>query len=293
MPHAPGASSRPGGVSGHKVGFSLEAIEVCYNRRVMLEETAHAAETSGDGGIHIALAAERLGEFIGVPITNTLITSWIVVALLIALAVLIGRNLKMVPGRVQTLVEESFSYVYNYIEETLENKQLARRFFPLLLTLFLFIFTANILEFTPGIGSIGFFHGDAFTPLLRSVNTDLNVTLALSIIAVVVVEIAGVVALGFFRYASKFINFSSPLNFAVGLIELVSEISRLVSFSFRLFGNIFAGEVLIAVAVFFLPYIVPVPLMAFELFIGFIQAVVFAMLALFFIKLAVMPHDSH
>jgi F-type H+-transporting ATPase subunit a len=126
-------------------------------------------------------------------------------------------------------------------------------------------------------------------PLLRPVNTDLNVTLALAIIAVIAIEIIGIMALGVRRYASKFFNFSSPVNFIVGLIELVSELSRFISFSFRLFGNIFAGEVLIAVIVFFVPYILPVPLMVFETFIGIVQATVFAMLTLFFIKLARTP----
>src|SRR5690606_17196780 len=118
-------------------------------------------------------------------------------------------------------------------------------------------------------------------PFLRAPNTDLNVTLALTIIVVTVIELAGVFTIGLWRYAGKFINFSSPLNFVVGLIELISEAGRLVSFSFRLFGNIFAGEVLIAVVVFFVPYAIPVPLMAFEVFVGFIQAAVFAMLTLF------------
>src|SRR3989344_2475897 len=125
-------------------------------------------------------------------------------------------------------------------------------------------------------------------------NTLLTSWLALAIIAVFTIEIAGIVAGGFFRYAGKFLNFSSPLNFVVGIIELVSELSRFVSFSFRLFGNIFAGEVLLAVAAFFVPYVLPVPLMSFELFIGVVQAAVFALLTLFFIKLAIAePHGSH
>lgn len=262
-----------------------EAAEVASSTATTT--AAHAGEAGHETGIHIALAAERLGTFLGIPITNTLITSWIVMLLLAVLAWWVGRRISLVPGRLQTLVEEMLSFVYNYIKETLESEKMATRFFPLLMTLFLFIFVANAIEFTPGIGSL-LYEGD---PLLRSVNTDLNVTLALTIIAVIVIEITGVVALGFFRYASKFLNFSSPVKFVVGLIELISEIARLVSFSFRLFGNIFAGEVLIAVVVFFIPFLVPVPLMAFEVFVGFVQAAIFTLLTLFFIKLAVMePH---
>lgn len=245
-------------------------------------------------GIHVALAAEKIGSLWGIPLTNTLLTSWIVVAVLLAVAFVINRRASLVPGRFQLVLESLFEYLYDFMTETLGNRSLARRYFPLLLTIFLFIFTANVLEFTPGIGSIRVFEGGESVPLLRSVNTDLNMTLALTVIVVIAIEIAGVAALGFFRYAGKFINFSSPLNFIVGLIELASEISRLISFSFRLFGNIFAGEVLLAVVGFFVPYVLPVPLMAFELFVGFIQAVVFAMLTLFFIKMAVTdPHAAH
>ena len=134
--------------------------------------------------------------------------------------------------------------------------------------------------------------GKQFLPLFRSVNTDLNVTLALAAIAVIAVEVSGIIAVGFLRYGKKFFNFSSPINFTVGIIEFVSELSRFISFSFRLFGNVFAGEVLIAVIAFFVPYFLPVPVMAFELFVGFVQAAVFPLLTLFFLKLAIIdPHE--
>lgn len=246
-----------------------------------------------ESGIHVELAAEKLGSFWGIPITNTLITSWIVVAILVLVGYIVYRNISIVPSRFQLLLESLFEYLYDFVAETLESRELARKYFPLLTTIFLFIFTANIIEFTPGIGSVGFHEGEKFVPLLRSMNTDLNMTLALTIISVIMIEIAGVAALGFFRYFGKFINFhghgigEKAVNFIVGLIELVSEVSRLVSFSFRLFGNIFAGEVLMAVLIFFVPYAIPVPMMAFEMFVGFIQAVVFSMLTLFFIKMAI------
>jgi len=227
------------------------------------------------------------------PITNTLLTSWVSVVILLTLAVVLGARLRMVPGKFQTLVESLVLFMQEFVEETLENKVWARRVFPLLLAIFLFILTSNLIEFTPGIGSIGFHAGEKFIPLFRSVNTDLNVTLALAIIVVLAIEIMGIIAVGFFRYAGKFFNFSSPLNFVIGIIEFVSEMSRFVSFSFRLFGNIFAGEVLIAVVTFFAPYIVPVPLMAFETFVGFVQAAVFALLTLFFVKLAITPATEH
>lgn len=247
--------------------------------------------------IHIALSAERVTEWFGIPITNTLITSWGVMLILATLAFFVGRNAHLIPGKIQTTFETLFSFVLEYMEQTLENKKLAAKFFPFIMTLFLFIFTANVLEFTPGIGSIGWFtesHGHTeFTPLLRSVNTDLNVTLALAIIAFLVIEITGVVVIGFLKYAGKFVNFKSLIGFFIGIIELFSEIARLISFSFRLFGNIFAGEVLIVVIMFFIPYLLPVPLMLFEVFVGLIQAAIFSLLTLFFIKIAITPVADH
>ncbi|MEK7452843.1 MAG: F0F1 ATP synthase subunit A [Patescibacteria group bacterium] len=245
--------------------------------------------------IHIALSAEKITEFLGIQVTNTLLMSFIVVGILFILAFFIGRKPKLIPGRVQILFESLFIYVMTYMEETLESKKLAKKFFPLILTIFLFIFIANLIEFTPGIGSIGFYVGSEteqeFIPLLRSMNTDLNITLALAMISFLVIEITGVVTIGFFKYFSKFINFKSFLGFIIGIIELFSEIARLIAFSFRLFGNIFAGEVLILVITFFVPLVLPVPLMAFEVFVGFIQAAIFSLLTLFFIKIAITePH---
>jgi F-type H+-transporting ATPase subunit a len=243
-------------------------------------------------GINVILAPERIGTFFGLPITNTLVTSWVVVILLAIIAIVVGRNVKMVPSRFQVLLEELFGFVYDYIAETLESRDMARRFFPYLITIFLFIFTSNLIEFTPGIGSIGFFGaGGAFTPLFRSVNTDLNVTLMLAILSFFTIEITGIVTIGILKYAGKFVNFHSVIGFIVGIIELFSEIARVIAFSFRLFGNIFAGEVLMLVVIYFLPLIAPVPIMVFELFVGFVQAAIFALLTLFFIKLAITePH---
>jgi len=239
-------------------------------------------------GIHISLAAEQIGTFLGVPITNTMLMSFVVVAILVSLAFVVRKNLSLVPGRLQTLVETLFVGILDYMTETLENAKLARQIFPLVLTIFLFIFTANIIEFTPGIGSIGWTHPEGeFTPLLRSMNTDLNTTLALTLIAFVVIEVVGVATLGFLRYGKKFVNLSSVIGFMVGIIELFSEVARLVSYSFRLFGNIFAGEVMILVIQHFVPMVLPVPIMLFEVFVGFIQAAIFALLTLFFVKMAI------
>jgi F-type H+-transporting ATPase subunit a len=247
----------------------------------------------GHSGIHVTLKASEIGSLFGYSITNSLLMSWVVMALLVLFALLLRRKISLIPGKLQTGVELLFEGVLGYMTEVLEDERLARTFFPLLMTIFLFVFVGNELAFLPGVGSLGVHTREGLTPLLHAPAADLNFTLALAIIAFVSIEVAGVVLLGFWKYGKKYLNFSSVSGFFVGIIELVSNTGRLISFSFRLFGNIFAGEVMLAVAGFFVAYLLPVPLMAFEVFVGFIQAVVFAMLTLFFIKLAIVePHGS-
>lgn len=246
------------------------------------------------GGLHIALAAERLGSVFGIPVTNALVTGLLVSVLLIIVGFFAGRKPTLIPGRMQSAFEMLFEFVLGYMEETLGTRALAERFFPLIATIFLFIFTANLLEFFPLFGSVGFTRGGEFIPLLRAATTDLNMTLALAIISFFVIEISGIMALGVLKYASKFVSLKGgAMGLVVGLLEIIGNLARLVSFSFRLFGNIFAGEVLIAVVYSFLPYLLPVPLMLFETFVGLLQAAIFALLTLVFIKLAIMePHSS-
>lgn len=245
------------------------------------------------GGLHIALAAERLFTVGGVPITNSLIAEWLVMACLIVAAFFIGRNPKLIPGKWQAALEWLFEFVLTYMKETLDSEELAARFFPLITTIFIFVLCLNWFEFLP-LGAIGVWQNGELVPLFRTTTTDLNLTLALAAIAYLTVELTGIFVLGFLRYGSKFVNFKEgAIGFVTGLIEFVSNLARLVSFSFRLFGNIFAGEVLIAVAAVFMPYVLPVPFMLFELFIGLVQAAIFALLTLMFIKMAIAePHPA-
>lgn len=254
----------------------------------VVTEGTQAAEHAASS-IHVVLKAEELWSIAGIPITNSLLLTWITMIILIAFAFFFGKSLKMVPGKLQAGIEWAFEGVVNYMTETLGTKELALRFFPLICTIFLFVFIANELAFIPGVGSVLVEH----VPLLRAPAADLNFTLALATISFLTIEITGILTLGILKYGGKFVNFKSPVDFVVGIIELISNLGRLISFSFRLFGNIFAGEVMLLVAIFFLPYVLPVPLMAFEVFVGLIQAVVFSMLTLFFIKLAIMePHGN-
>lgn len=259
-------------------------------------KTAYAAEE----GLSIHLAPDAVATVFGVPITNTLLTVWLTMAVLIGLALILKARLGLVPGKFQNAMEMMIGGVFDYMSDVLESRDLARRFFPLVMTIFLFILAMNWMGLLPGVDSIGLHrevesHGEAaskLVPFFHPPATDLNITIAFALIAFLAIELAGVTLLGFFKYAGKFINFASPLAFVIGLIELLSELARLISFSFRLFGNIFAGKTLLMVVMFLAtPYVLPVPLIAYELFVGFIQAFIFAILTLFFIKLAIEePH---
>ncbi len=248
-----------------------------------------------EGGLHIALASERLWNVFGVPITTSILTTWLVVVTLLVAAFFIGRMLRLKPGRLQSAIEMLYEYVFGYVRDTLGGEKLAKRYFPLIATIFFFILTANLFDFLPIFGTIGIHRGEEFIPIFHAVNADLNTTLALAIISFFVIELSGILTLGILKYGSKFVNFKGgAMGFIVGLLELIGNLARLVSFSFRLFGAIFAGEVLLMVIGSFVPLLLPVPLMAFEIFIGLLQAGIFAILTLAFIKLAIAePHGAH
>ena len=133
-------------------------------------------------------------------------------------------------------------------------------------------------------------HGEngyqVFVPLFRSTNSDLNMTLALAIISVIATQIFGIITIGFFKHVGKYISFKNPGLAFAGILEATAEVVKILSFSFRLFGNIFAGEVLLVVTALLLPFIAPLPFMLLEMFVGFIQALIFSLLTLVFLKIA-------
>ena len=248
-------------------------------------------------GIAIHLAPLALFHIGDIPVTNTFITAVTVSALLIVCAFFAGRSLRLKPNGFQTVLELLITYPYTLVRETLQNDKLAERIFPLIMTLFLFVLAVNWFGLLPFVASIGVneqMHGvNELVPFFYPGATDLNLTLALALIAFFAIEIAGIATLGALKYGKKFITFTSPLAFMVGIIELISELVRLISFSFRLIGNIFAGKVLVLVIMLFVPLVLPVPFLAFETFVGFIQAAIFAMLTLFFTKIAIELHEEH
>lgn len=260
--------------------------------------------------MHISLAAEELFRIGPFPVTNSLITTWIVTILLISVAVIGTKKLKRIPRGLQNVLEYAIESFLNLIESVTGDKKQARQFFPFVATIFFFVVFANWIGLLPGVGTIGIKEHHAadaaemseasseqtegeevLIPLFRPANTDLNTTLALAVSAVLGIQFFGIMSIGFFKYASKYINFKGPISFFIGILELISEFARMISFSFRLFGNIFAGEVLLTVIAFLLPFIAPLPFYFLEIFVGFIQGLVFAMLTLVFLKIAVTPHE--
>ena len=244
----------------------------------------------------IFLTAEtifRLGEF---PVTNTLLVSVMAAVLLIGGGLFLKSRLALNPGGMQGFVELVYGAMIGLMDSVLGERSKSEKYLPFVATIFIFILVSNWLGILPGVGSFGFFEEDhghyLFTPLFRSPASDLNFTLALAVLTGIVVNVFAVAAIGVRAHLGKFFNLSGPIQFFIGILELISEIARMISFAFRLFGNVFAGEVLLVVIAFLVPYIAPVPFFLLEIFVGFIQAFVFAMLALVFIAIATVEHES-
>jgi F-type H+-transporting ATPase subunit a len=242
--------------------------------------------------LNISLKAEDI-FFIGkLPVTNAVLLAFIVLVLLTVLSITLRNKLKMVPGMMQNIAEAVLEGGLSMMDSVLGSRKTSEKYLPLVFTIFLFVLFSNWLGLVPGVGSIMVGHGADAVPLLRSPASDLNFTLALALIAVTMVNVFGVAAMGLRERVSVFFNFSSPLKFFVGILELISEFARIISFTFRLFGNVFAGEVLLAIMALLMPYLVPLPFMFLEIFVGFIQAFIFGMLTLVFVALAVTPHEG-
>ena len=246
--------------------------------------------------VEVSLVAEPLFSVFGVPVTNTMLSSWMATIVLVLLCWLATRSMREVPGRLQNLLEWVLEIWLN-LAESVVGKTNARLYFPLVVTIFLLILVSNWMGLLPGFGTIGVWANEGgktvLVPFFRSPNTDLNNTIALALVSVLVTQYFGVRAVGFFRYASRFVDLRhGPIGLVVGFLELVGEVARIISFSFRLFGNIFAGEVLLAVLAFLVPWVVELPFLGLELFVGFIQAFIFAMLTLVFLSVATAAHGD-
>lgn len=245
--------------------------------------------------MEISIKAEEISHLLNLPITNSILLTLLVSVFFISLSLYLKRKLKFTPNKLQNTIEIIFENLINFFAETFGSRQHAYKYFPFIVTIFLFILINNWFGILPILGAVGIFHhsshGEVFFPLFRSAASDINTTIALSLISVLTTHVIGVSAIGLIQYAKKYFNFSGVIPFYVGILELIAEIAKIISFSFRLFGNIFAGEVLLTIVGSLAPILIPVPFIGLEIFVGFVQALVFTMLTTVFIKLAITPHE--
>jgi F-type H+-transporting ATPase subunit a len=240
--------------------------------------------------LNISIKAEPIFQLLGFTVTNSLLTSVIVLILLFFVAKFYSDQITKKQKNVffyfiQTLMSQIHDLFKGILGANIDV------FFPFVGAFFLYILLQNWFGLLPGIGSLlvkvnenGELHS---VPLFRGASADLNTTLALGLVSVIAVQFYGVKYLGWGGYLKKYINFSNPINFLLGILEVISEVSRVISFSFRLFGNIFAGEVLLLVIAFLIPFFISFPFFLMEIFVGFVQALVFAMLTAVFLSIAV------
>jgi F-type H+-transporting ATPase subunit a len=276
------------------------------------------------------LAAESLFHIGSFPITNAYVNSTLGVVVFAVFAVFLNRSAKKyyqadvtadksarytgkAPHGLVNFFEYLIEFVLGYIDGVTKDRKKTTKFLPIVGGMFFFILFSNWIGLLPGTGSFGIYHGSEFLPILRPANTDLNLTLAMAVFAVVASHILGIFTIGFFKYANKFIKFGdiyqalkslSPIKilvafieFFVGLIEVFSEVAKMVSLSLRLFGNIFAGEVLLTVLASLIAgygaFLIPIPFMLLELIVGIVQATVFAMLTLVYLSIATSQIHGH
>ncbi len=233
------------------------------------------------GTPHLELPAGQ--PFGALPITNTLLASWLTGVALIAFFALAARRVQLVPTGLQNLAELVCEYAMGFIEG-LVGKENEKRFFPIVMTVFLFVLFNAWLSLVPGFESLKF-NG---VPLLRCASTDINVPLMLALVCVISIEYWGFRTRGL-SYLKTFLDFDrhGVLSPFVGALELLGHSVRVVSFTFRLFGNMLAGVVLTGVALFLVPLVVPSLFYALEALFGIVQALIFAGLTAIFGYVAV------
>jgi F-type H+-transporting ATPase subunit a len=258
------------------------------------------------------LVAEPIFHLGAFPVTNALINSTLAVLFFVIIGFMLRKRTAEIPTGLQNFAEGTLEFLLGYMDQVTRDRKKSMQFLPIVGGMFLFILFSNWLGLIPGTGSIGrwlVMHGETeLVPVLRPANSDLNMTLAMALFAVVFSHILGIATIGFFKYANKFVKLGdlyhgfkkggsnimvAVIEFAVGFLEIISEIAKVISLSLRLFGNVFAGEVLLTVLAGLIAYFVPLPFMLLEILVGLIQAIVFSMLTLVYLVMATTPVHSH
>lgn len=235
----------------------------------------------------ISLSAETLFHIGNFPVTNTFVNTLFIDAVLIGITVSVNKNIKKIPGMLQNIVESLMQIIYDLTESVAADR--AKKIFPYFMTFFLFILIANWSGLLPILTSVGFYEHGVLVPIMRSASTDLNVTLALALVSIVATHTMSIRTLGIKEYIGRFFSFN-PFNLFIGLLELISEFTKIISFSFRLFGNIFVGEVMLGSIAAISAFLLPLPLLFYEMAVGVIQAVIFGMLTMAFMSILTTSH---
>jgi len=265
-------------------------------------------EVTENAGHKPTLFAEPVFNLGSFTVTNSLLNSWLVVMIIIIVSLALHWKIKKIPRGIQNALEILIEGALDLCDSVTGSRQKTLKFFPIVFALFVFILLNNWLGLLPGIGSIGYYAlaegRKIFIPFFRGGTADLNTTLALALFSVLGANIVGMIMVGAWTYTNKFINIKAfleipkkiikeptialvnPIKAFVGLVEIIGEIAKVASLSFRLFGNIFAGEVLLASMAALFAFLVPIPFMFLELIIGIIQALIFAVLTLVYMTIA-------
>jgi F-type H+-transporting ATPase subunit a len=283
------------------------------NATVNSEITASAQAATESTHEQHTLYAETIGHIGSMPITNSLLNSWLIIFVVLIFGITINLKLKTIPRGIQNGLEAIIEWFLGIFDGITNNRKKSLTFAPFVLTFFFFILFNNWLGIFPGIGSIGWLANEGghnvFVPWFRGGTADLNTTLALAIIGVVASHIFGMVTLGIWNHFNKFINLKAfleipkkiikeptiilinPIKAFVGIVEIIGEVAKVASLSFRLFGNVFAGEVLLASMSAILAWGVPIPFMFLEIIVGLIQALIFSILILIYLATATMAEE--
>lgn len=260
---------------------------------------------------NITVPVEPLFNIGPIPITSTFLLAIVDAIIIFIIFYLFSRRKKLLPGRIQGALEWLVQSMLNLCVEVAGEVK-GRKFFPWIFGIFLYVLLGNLWEIVPGIETIGPINheipgcdgaatagfllldknvSNCLTPLLRPPSTDLNFTLAIAVISVVVTQWYGWRMLGAKAQIGRYISLrEGPIGLFVGILEAILELARIISFGFRLFGNLFAGDTLLLVISFLLPFVGAIPFYFLEIFVGFIQAFVFAMLTLIFLTLGTTGH---
>lgn len=236
--------------------------------------------------LNISLSPEVFFYLGSWPITNTTFWSFVVFIFLIIGTLLFRSRLKMIPGRFQNIIELMIEGAYDFTESIAGSRKKAQRVFPLVFTMFFFIFFCNLLTFIPGQAAISMKTAGGVVPLFRAVISDYGLVFMMTMVSVIITQIVAIASVGPLGYIGKFLNFKSPLKLFLGIMDLIGELAKVMSLSFRLFGNIFAGEVLGAVMLFLFPFFLPLPFLFLGILTAVVQPFVFAVLTLVFISMA-------